>query len=91
MTETSRSRTPEEIALLEAAARTLPGGVLGSARFPDDVAFIVKCGASDSESCGQSEEQGRNLLSRCYRPERNQATLSHASLSARGRSLAGLS
>ena len=37
MANTSRSRTPEEIALLEAAARTLPGGVLGSARFPDDV------------------------------------------------------
>ena len=44
MTETSRSRTPEEIALLEAAARTLLGRVLGSTRFPDDVAFIVKGG-----------------------------------------------
>jgi glutamate-1-semialdehyde 2,1-aminomutase len=44
MRQPSPSRTPEEIALLEAAARALPGGVLGSARFPDDVAFIVTAG-----------------------------------------------
>jgi glutamate-1-semialdehyde 2,1-aminomutase len=38
------SRTPEESRLLETAARRLPGGALGSLRFPDDVAFIVKRG-----------------------------------------------
>jgi len=37
-------RSDEESRLLEEAARCLPGGVLGSARFPDDVAFVVKCG-----------------------------------------------
>src|SRR3989441_668439 len=31
--------------LLEPAARALPGGVLGSSRFPDDLAFIVRRGS----------------------------------------------
>jgi glutamate-1-semialdehyde 2,1-aminomutase len=42
MATVSSPRSPEESALLEAAARCLPGGVLGSGRFPDDLAFIVK-------------------------------------------------
>src|SRR5438046_2139491 len=40
-----RSRTDEEMRMLETAARALPGGVLGSSRFPDDLAFIVKRGS----------------------------------------------
>jgi glutamate-1-semialdehyde 2,1-aminomutase len=44
MTQTSRSRSPAESRLLETAARCLPGGVLGSARHPDDLAFVVKRG-----------------------------------------------
>jgi len=44
MTQVPRTRSSEESRLLETAARCLPGGVLGSARFPDDVAFIVKRG-----------------------------------------------
>jgi glutamate-1-semialdehyde 2,1-aminomutase len=34
-------RTPEEQRLLDAAATRLPGGVLGQARFPDELAFVV--------------------------------------------------
>jgi glutamate-1-semialdehyde 2,1-aminomutase len=44
MSETSRSRSAEETELLELAARCLPGGVLGSSRFPDETAFVVKRG-----------------------------------------------
>jgi len=44
MSETSRVRSSEETELLELAARRLPGGVLGSARFPDEVAFVVTRG-----------------------------------------------
>jgi glutamate-1-semialdehyde 2,1-aminomutase len=35
-------RTPAEASLLDIAARRLPGGVLGSYRFADDLAFVVK-------------------------------------------------
>ena len=38
------ARSDEERRILETAARALPGGVLGSARLPDDLAFIVKRG-----------------------------------------------
>ena len=62
MANTSRSRTPEEIALLEAAARTLPGGVLGSARFPDDVAFIVTGGRGSRLYDGSGREYIDYLL-----------------------------
>lgn len=44
MSQASRSRSPEETELLELAARRLPGGVLGSLRFPDDLAFVVQRG-----------------------------------------------
>jgi len=45
MRETSsRSRSPQESRLLELAAKRLPGGVLGSARFADDVAFVIDRG-----------------------------------------------
>ncbi|MFQ5828334.1 MAG: aspartate aminotransferase family protein [Candidatus Methylomirabilia bacterium] len=43
MTE-PRSRLPEESRLLEKAARSLPGGVLGTSRFPAELAFVVKSG-----------------------------------------------
>ncbi len=41
MTE-ARERLPEESLLLEKAARYLPGGVLGTYRFPRELAFVVK-------------------------------------------------
>ncbi len=44
MSDKARSRSPEENRLLELAARRLPGGALGSARFPDELAFVVKRG-----------------------------------------------
>src|SRR5438876_1837052 len=44
MSDTARSRSPEENRLLELAARRLPGGALGSARFPDELAFVVRRG-----------------------------------------------
>ena len=47
MTE-QRARLPEESRLLEAAARCLPGGVLGTYRFPDELAFVVQ-GAKGSK------------------------------------------
>jgi glutamate-1-semialdehyde 2,1-aminomutase len=37
-----RERLPEEARLLEQAARYLPGGVLGTSRFPPELAFVVK-------------------------------------------------
>ena len=42
MTPDTTPRTKEESALLETAARRLPGGVLGSSRFRDELAFVVK-------------------------------------------------
>jgi glutamate-1-semialdehyde 2,1-aminomutase len=36
-----RTRLPEETRLLEKAARYLPGGALGSYRFPGELAFVV--------------------------------------------------
>src|SRR5713101_1186726 len=44
MSDQSRTRSPEESRLLEMAAQRLPGGVLGSSRFPDDLRFVVKRG-----------------------------------------------
>ena len=44
MSDKARSRSPEENRLLELAARRLPGGALGSARVPDELAFVVKRG-----------------------------------------------
>src|SRR5215510_7794037 len=44
MSDTSRNRMPEERRLLDLAAQRLPGGALGSARLPDELAFVVKRG-----------------------------------------------
>jgi glutamate-1-semialdehyde 2,1-aminomutase len=41
MMDAPRTRLPEESRLLEKAARYLPGGALGSYRFPDELAFVV--------------------------------------------------
>ena len=41
-TPATTPRTKDEAAQLETAARRLPGGVLGSTRFADDMAFVVK-------------------------------------------------
>ncbi len=42
MTPETTPRSADEAALLETAGRRLPGGVLGSTRFRDDLAFVVK-------------------------------------------------
>jgi glutamate-1-semialdehyde 2,1-aminomutase len=42
MTPETTPRSPDEAALLELAGRRLPGGVLGTARYRDDLAFVVK-------------------------------------------------
>ena len=44
MTDTTMRRSAEETELLERARRRLPGGVLGSSRYADDVGFVVKHG-----------------------------------------------
>ena len=44
MAETNRSRSAEETTLLERARRRLPGGVLGTSRYADEAAFVVKRG-----------------------------------------------
>ncbi len=44
MSHPSRARSSEEREALDLAARCLPGGVLGSARFPDELQFVVKRG-----------------------------------------------
>jgi glutamate-1-semialdehyde 2,1-aminomutase len=41
-TPATTPRAPAEAALLDTAARRLPGGVLGSYRFADDLAFVVQ-------------------------------------------------
>jgi len=42
MAETKRTRSDREADLLERAKRRLPGGVLGTARYAPDTAFVVK-------------------------------------------------
>ncbi|MBI1737300.1 MAG: aspartate aminotransferase family protein [Candidatus Rokubacteria bacterium] len=42
MTPESTPRSKDEAALLEMASRRLPGGVLGAARFRDELAFVVR-------------------------------------------------
>src|SRR3990167_4833939 len=44
MAETTRTRSARETELLERAKRRLPGGVLGTSRYADDAAFVVKHG-----------------------------------------------
>ena len=44
MAETNRPRSAEETTLLERARRRLPGGVLGTSRYADEAAFVVKRG-----------------------------------------------
>ena len=44
MAETTRTRSARETELLERAKRRLPGGVLGTARYAADAAFVVKRG-----------------------------------------------
>jgi glutamate-1-semialdehyde 2,1-aminomutase len=44
MTEQQRERSAVEADLLERARRRLPGGVLGTARYADEAAFVVKSG-----------------------------------------------
>ncbi|MBI2197055.1 MAG: glutamate-1-semialdehyde 2,1-aminomutase [Candidatus Rokubacteria bacterium] len=44
MAETTRTRSARETELLERATRRLPGGVLGTARYAADAAFVVKRG-----------------------------------------------
>ncbi|HUG38157.1 MAG TPA: aminotransferase class III-fold pyridoxal phosphate-dependent enzyme, partial [Candidatus Limnocylindrales bacterium] len=44
MPETTRPRSAEEDKLLEHARRRLPGGVLGTSRYAEEAAFVVKHG-----------------------------------------------
>jgi glutamate-1-semialdehyde 2,1-aminomutase len=44
MTDPIKPRSAEETELLERARRRLPGGVLGTSRYADDVGFVVKHG-----------------------------------------------
>jgi glutamate-1-semialdehyde 2,1-aminomutase len=44
MPETAKPRSTEETRLLERARQRLPGGVLGTSRYADDVGFVVKHG-----------------------------------------------
>ena len=44
MADPVKTRSVEETKLLERARRRLPGGVLGSSRYADDVDFVVKHG-----------------------------------------------
>jgi glutamate-1-semialdehyde 2,1-aminomutase len=44
MADTMKPRSTEETRLLERARRRLPGGVLGTSRYADDVGFVVKHG-----------------------------------------------
>jgi glutamate-1-semialdehyde 2,1-aminomutase len=44
MTDTVKPRSAEETKLLERARQRLPGGVLGTSRYADDVGFVVKHG-----------------------------------------------
>jgi glutamate-1-semialdehyde 2,1-aminomutase len=44
MSDTTKPRSAEETKLLERARRRLPGGVLGTSRYADDVGFVVKHG-----------------------------------------------
>ncbi|MGH7397724.1 MAG: aminotransferase class III-fold pyridoxal phosphate-dependent enzyme, partial [Candidatus Rokuibacteriota bacterium] len=44
MADTMKPRSAEETKLLERARRRLPGGVLGTSRYADDVGFVVKHG-----------------------------------------------
>ena len=44
MADTMKPRSAEETRLLERARRRLPGGVLGTSRYADDVGFVVKHG-----------------------------------------------
>jgi len=44
MADTNRPRSAEETTLLERARRRLPGGVLGTSRYADEAAFVVKRG-----------------------------------------------
>ena len=42
MTPDTTPRTTDETALLDIAGRRLPGGVLGTTRYRDELAFVVK-------------------------------------------------
>ena len=42
MTPDTTPRSKDEAALLDLASQRLPGGVLGTARYRDDLAFVVK-------------------------------------------------
>ena len=44
MADTVKPRSAEETKLLERARQRLPGGVLGTSRYADDVGFVVKHG-----------------------------------------------
>src|SRR5438046_10418162 len=44
MAESTNTRSAEETALLERAQKRLPGGVLGTSRYAEEAAFVVRHG-----------------------------------------------
>ncbi len=44
MADSTNPRSSEETELLERARKRLPGGVLGTSRYADEVGFVVKHG-----------------------------------------------
>ena len=60
-------RSKNEADLLDLANRRLPGGVLGTGRFRDDLAFVVKGarGAGRLERTAAAGAAGRAMIHRC--------------------------
>ena len=44
MADSTKTRSAEESSLLERARKRLPGGVLGTSRYAEEAAFVVKHG-----------------------------------------------
>jgi glutamate-1-semialdehyde 2,1-aminomutase len=62
MSTATTTRTPAEDELLATARRCLPGGVLGSARLPDDLAFVVTSGRGSKLHDASGREYLDHLL-----------------------------
>src|SRR4029453_3616197 len=56
MADTVKPRSAEETKLLERARQRLPGGVLGTSRYADDVGFVVKRGQGSKIYDGSGRE-----------------------------------
>ena len=68
MADPITTRSAEETKLLERARQRLPGGVLGTCRYADDVGFVVKHGKGSKiyDVSGREHLQGaRGTHDRC--------------------------